>query len=80
MNKYKLLLKRDFVSKTGKNYTIIYFIDDQNRIVDRLFPADKWSSYGIPDEVFPDTSSYPVVSIDSTMNGYITAIKQVSTL
>ena len=78
--KYKLFLKRDFVSKTGKNYTIIYFIDDLGRIIDRLFPADKWSSYGIPDEVFPDTSSFPVVSVESTMKGYITGIKQVSTL
>lgn len=78
--KYKLFLKRDFVSKTGKNYTIIYFIDENNRLIDRLFSAEKWSSYGIPDEVFPDTSSFPVVSVESTMKGYITDIKQVSSL
>lgn len=77
---YKLFLKRDFVSKTGKNYTIVYFIDENNRLIDRLFSAEKWSSYGIADDVFPSTSSFPVVSVEATMKGYITNIKRISTL
>lgn len=75
MDKYKLLHKRSFVSsKTNKNYTIVYFLDEQGRLLDRLFPTEKWTGYGIDDSHFPEKDSFTDIYVSSDLNGYINAV------
>lgn len=78
MTKLKLLYKQDFVSKDKKNYSIVYFINENKRVVDKLFPTEKWNSFSIDDKQFVYVDSLVDVLVDVDLKGYVSSVRMAS--